>query len=576
MSRWPVAIVTLFCASCRRHPPAASSGDAGAALAVAWTARSSSGRATLQQRGEDSSCVLESSGGAEPWSAPVCAAKADQLAFVSEDGEWLLVLDPLPPVRDGQWQEADAISLFHRGELRIRAPVGDLVRTSKDLHFFIGTVGWLRGTSDLAGSPPRYGPGGDTVVGEVADGSTFSLPFDDRPRPRPPPPPPTPRTPPPTPAAADTGESPALAEPRAFDRTKELNRGKRAIRELVDAGKMISAVEELERLRGLVHDDAAMVRELADFEGKIAIHLLDIGNPSEARRFAGIGVETDADAPRPREAAGRIAYARNEVPAAMTEWNRGLQTNPGDDVLRRLVARGQTDTASLKETSNRSSQHFVLSFDGREDRETADIALALLEEAYQKVPAALYGFTPEDQVPVVLYPNEAFERLEKPRWAGGFFDGKVRTGSAGATTHQGAFRAVLTHEYGHAVLHRATRGQRAPSWFDEGMAQVAARILQPEPALTCGFGHQVPLASLGGGFASLPGDNRQVRAAYLTARHAVEGLLERKGRAAVQDLIRRAGAGEPFDKAFEHAIGQTYSAFLEAFDKKDCAAQSWK
>jgi hypothetical protein len=361
-----------------------------------------------------------------------------------------------------------------------------------------------------------------------------------------------------------------------LDRTKELNRGRRAVRELVDAGKMTSAVEELERLRGLFHDDPAAVRELADFEGRIAIHLIDIGNPSEARRFAGIGVETDADAPRPREALGRIAYARNEVPAAMSEWNRGLSTNPDDAVLRKLVARGRTDTASLKETQTRSSEHFILSFDGREDRETAEITLASLEEAYQKVPGALYGFTPADQVPVVLYPDEAFAQLAKPRWAHGFFDGKVRTGSAGATTHQVAFRLVLAHEYGHAVLHRAVQGRGAPGWFDEGMAQVAARILQPEPELTCGYGHQAPLASLGGGFAALPGDNRQVRAAYLTARHAVEGLLARKGRGAVQDLIKRAGAGEPFDKAFEHAIGQPYGAFIEAFDKKDCAAQSWK
>jgi len=589
MTRWGWLLLPVLLASgCRRHPPAQAAADAGAAsLPVAWTAQSASGQATIQQRGDPGrGCLLESSSGKQSWRAEVCAATPDQLTFVSEDGEWLLVFDPLPPVRDGHWEAADAVSLFHLGELRIRAPVGDLVRSSKDLHFFIGTVGWLRGTSDLPGSPPRYGPGGDTAAGEVADGSTFSLPFDDKPRPRPPPPVALP--PPVTPATARVPAPrlplpPPLPPPsppplrRGPQLAKELSRGLGAVEEDVKAGRLASAVEELERVRSTVRDDAGKMRELANYEGHLALYLLDVGNPDEARRFASIGVETDTEAPRPREALGKIAYAGNDLSAAMSEWNRGLAENPNDAALRSLVAKGQTESDNLKTYQTRSSDHFVLTFEGREERDVGDLALGILEEAYQKVPA-LYGFTPSDRVPVVLYPGDALQQVEsKPKWAAGVFDGKVRTGSGGAANHPNLLRRVLAHEYGHAILHRALRGMsRAPGWFDEGMAQAAGALLEPEPVLTCAFGHPVQLQGLGGGFALLPGDNRQIHAAYLTARHAVEGLLARKGRGAMQDLIKRAGSGEPFPAAFEHAMGQPSPAFLEAFDQKDCAAQNWK
>src|SRR6185295_440390 len=366
---------------------------------VVWTAESASGQATIQQRGEPGQgCLLESSGGKEAWRAEVCAATPDQLTFVSGDGEWLLVIDPLPPVREGHWEAADAVSLFHRGELRIRAPVGDFVHSSKDLHFFIGTVGWLRGTSDLEGSPPRYGHGGGTVEGELADGSTFSLPFDDKPRPRPPPPiamaPPSAKPPPPpaTPASArvpaprsalepasplltEAERDELLARRRRPQLAKELSRGLGEVEEDVRAGRLASAVEELEHVRSTVRDDAGKMRELANYEGHLALYLLDVGNPDEARRFASIGVETDAEAPRPREALGKIAYARNDLAAAMGEWNRGLAENPNDAALRSLVAKGQTESANLKTYQTRSSDHFVLTFEGREEREVGDLAL---------------------------------------------------------------------------------------------------------------------------------------------------------------------------------------------------------
>jgi hypothetical protein len=356
----------------------------------------------------------------------------------------------------------------------------------------------------------------------------------------------------------------------------DLFQGWKLAREHAKAGRISSAVEELERLRSAVHENAARVRWLANAEGSLASDLLEMGNPDDARRFANIGVETDPEAPRPREALGSISYARNDVTEAVSEWNRGLSANPQDASLRQLTSKAQVELASLKQYRTRSSDHFILTFEGEEDREIAGVALADLEEAYQKV-TALYAFKPADKVPVVLYPSEAFDQLEgRARWASGMFDGKVRAGTGGAAGHSRDFRGLLAHEYGHAVLHRAVRAARVPGWFDEGLAQVAAGILEPQVELTCGFGHEARLADLRNSFGALQGSNRQVLDCYLTARHAMERLIARRGREAVQEVIRRTGQGEPFDQAFERGIGQSYASFVEAFDRKECAAQNWK
>jgi hypothetical protein len=318
------------------------------------------------------------------------------------------------------------------------------------------------------------------------------------------------------------------------------------------------------------------VRVLAEAEGILATELLKTGSQVEAERIARIGVETDPAAARPREALGSIAYARNEVADAASEWNHGLSSNPQDWKLRDLVSKVQVELASLKQYRTRSSAHFVLSFQGDEDRDIADAVLSDLEEAYQRV-TVLYAFKPSDQVPVVIYPNEAFDRLEgKTPWAAGFFDGKVRAGSSGASAHPSAFRSLLAHEYGHAVLHRAVRGAEVPAWFNEGLAQVAEGILEPQVELTCPFGHGVPLVELRGPFGSLPGNLQQIHISYLTALHAAERLIAWRGRGAVQEILQRMGKGESFEQAFEHATGKSSAWFVGTFDKGDCAAQNWK
>ena len=574
-------LATLVASACQRHPSARAPEDAGQPLQpVAWTARSAGGKATVQQRGEGGRCVLEGAGAGRTWSAGVCAATREQLTFVSEDGQWLLVIDPLPPVREGRWQEADAVSLFLRGQLRVRAPVGDFVQSPRDLHFFIDAVGWLQGTADLEGTPPRYGPDGTTVRGELADGSPFSLPFDDTPRERPRPPAPTatapalrpPESPKPPVSPGPPPDRPALpaARPPRARPPMRVSLDLGVAWDHANAGRVSSAVEELERLRSAVHHDAAGLRELANAEGSFAIYLLQVGNPDEARRFATIGVETDAAAPRPREALGRISYSRNDVPEAMSEWSRGLAENPDDVSLKTLVAKGQVELASLKSYRTRSSDHFVLTFEeGREDRELAELTLSILEEAHQKV-TAVYAFRPADKVPVVIYPNETFSRLEgRARWAAGMFDGKVRVGCSGAMSHQRDFRSLLAHEYGHAVLHRATRGADVPGWFHEGTSEVAEGALEPRVPVTCAFGHGARLKDLRGPFAVLPGSVKQIHHSYFAANHAVERMIARWGPDSVRELIRRVGQGEPFDQAFEGVTRQSHTSFVEAFDRQD-------
>jgi hypothetical protein len=276
-----------------------------------------------------------------------------------------------------------------------------------------------------------------------------------------------------------------------------------------------------------------------------------------------MGLEVDSQAPEPRLVLGDLAYAANEVEDAVLEWGRGLTPNPTHARLQSRIQKAQAELALLHRYQTRRSQHFVLTFEGEGDQEVARFVLDTLEEAYGKV-GDFYGLRPSDSVPVVLYPKVAFDSLEKPSWAGAYFDGKLRIPSQGALDHQRDFRAKVAHEYGHAVFFRVVHGNGGATWLNEGLAQVAETMLEPIPETSCGFGHVAPLALLNQDWGRF--NSGQARAAYLTAKHAAERLVATRGADRVRALLTYLGERQSLPDAFEHATGQRYADFVEAFD----------
>jgi hypothetical protein len=131
----------------------------------------------------------------------------------------------------------------------------------------------------------------------------------------------------------------------------------------------------------------------------------------------------------------------------------------------------------------------------------------------------------------------------------------------------GELRALLFHEYTHAVFREQTGGDR-PFWLNEGMAELSERASRQQSGLTRGersslrrridAGEWLPLRRLAPSFAGL--DDEDARAAYLQATAAAEWIVTRSTREQRRRVIERLDAGEPDDAALEAGIGLSTDA----------------
>ena len=142
----------------------------------------------------------------------------------------------------------------------------------------------------------------------------------------------------------------------------------------------------------------------------------------------------------------------------------------------------------------------------------------------------------------------------------GFFDGRIHVVSAGHPA--GELRALLFHEYAHAVYREHTGGDR-PYWLNEGLAEITERSSVNRRGLTRSerqslrrrivAGEWIPLRRIAASFSGL--DDRDARAAYLEAMAAaawIEGRTDRRARAG---LLAKLGRGDAVDAALEAVLG---------------------
>ncbi|MCH7522799.1 MAG: rod shape-determining protein MreB [Chloroflexi bacterium] len=124
---------------------------------------------------------------------------------------------------------------------------------------------------------------------------------------------------------------------------------------------------------------------------------------------------------------------------------------------------------------------------------------------------------------VVFYGKAAYLKAHRHRFSFqtvGFFDGQIHVVSAAHPA--GELRALLFHEYSHAVYREQTGGDR-PYWLNEGLAEISERESLRRKGLTrserrvlrdvIDAGKWIPLRRLAPNFSGL--DDEGARAAYL-------------------------------------------------------------
>ena len=225
-----------------------------------------------------------------------------------------------------------------------------------------------------------------------------------------------------------------------------------------------------------------------------------------------------------------------------------------------------------------SHPHFRVYYDadlGKASDDYAATVLRYLEEAHSDAAERL-GAVPREPLGVRFYGKAAYLRAHRHRFSFqtvGFFDGRIHVVSAAHPA--GELRALLFHEYTHAVFREQTGGDR-PFWLNEGLAELSERAARRQQGLTRSersalwrritTNRWISLRRLAPSFAGL--DDSEARAAYLISTAAAWWLEGRTGRDQRGRLLDLLGTGVRDDEAFVEVLGLTTQGI-------DDAVQEW-
>jgi len=290
----------------------------------------------------------------------------------------------------------------------------------------------------------------------------------------------------------------------------------------------------------------------------------EMGDHDEAYRAFGRAAELDPSDGGARVLLGNAAYERDDLEEALEAWRSALEVDPELGEVRGRIEKADRERELEEGYRQLEGVHFRI----RYDREYPDAEALVremrraLDDARRETGAVLprRGLGP---VSVVVYSPDEFRRLTAGcDWTGGLFDGKIRVPFPESGRADGAFRALVTHEYVHALLYEWTSG-RCPAWLNEGLAQALAGEWDSSREETArGLASRAaypPLSELEDSFLQLP--EERVEAAYLVSYLVAAHLLEECSTPQLQALLRRIGSGATTEEALR-AVLRTSSADL--------------
>jgi tetratricopeptide (TPR) repeat protein len=212
-----------------------------------------------------------------------------------------------------------------------------------------------------------------------------------------------------------------------------------------------------------------------------------------------------------------------------------------------------------------ASQHFRVYYDpelGRASSDYAGTVMRYLEEARQNTGVRL-GAVPAERMGVMFYGRASYNRSHGHRFSFqtvGFYDGRIHVVSAAHPA--GELRALLFHEYVHAIFREHTGGDR-PYWLNEGLAELAERESRRQPGLTrsersllrarIDADEWIPLRRLAPSFSGL--DDDDARVAYLEATAAAAWIEARTDRDQRARILTALGDGHRADAALDEVLG---------------------
>ena len=266
-----------------------------------------------------------------------------------------------------------------------------------------------------------------------------------------------------------------------------------------------------------------------------------------------------------------IVLAQGKTQKAEDLLKEASRVNPK---LQQELADERRETARFKEQTFRRQDfsRFTVFYERLEDRTQAWTAVEKLNAAWNELTSHV-GLTPTDKIAVVVFsPLRMWTTWMMPGWVGGFFDeldGKVRI-SFMPEMGEVEFTNRLRHEFAHAFLHHLTP-QKIPRWFDEGFAQYVAlgqsrelfrRELRLKELSKLMAGEWLSAESLQKTLEYRGGSLLTLQQAYWQGEAVVICITTQRGDGTLAKIIQGMHLGQPFDQAFEKAMGQKVAAFV--------------
>lgn len=208
------------------------------------------------------------------------------------------------------------------------------------------------------------------------------------------------------------------------------------------------------------------------------------------------------------------------------------------------------------------SEHFLLSYDHSfAGRQFGEQVLTMLQQVRAQVGTTL-GRGLSEPIQVRLYTKAHYLEEHQHRFGFatvGFYDGAIHVVSARRPRNE--LRALLTHEYVHAVFEDALGGHQ-PFFLNEGIADRHEERVRGRGELTRTEWRQlleadrdgswIQLGSIIQGFGGLEG--KRALLAYLESRAAVE-LIERRHPGGIARWLERCSKGQAWEEALEAETG---------------------
>lgn len=264
-----------------------------------------------------------------------------------------------------------------------------------------------------------------------------------------------------------------------------------------------------------------------------------------------------------------IYYQKDDAEMAIRNLEAALRLSPSDNSLREILSKITREKKVEVGFQQEATEHFVVRFEGREERDIARVITLILKEAYREVGTSL-SFYPKNAITVILYSEEQFRDVTRtPAWTKGMFDGKIRIPIGGALSDQRLLEKVIFHEYTHAVIHNLS-GKGVPTWLNEGLAIYMEHGEKEwiEDTVSNELrkgGRIIPLYELHGTFMNM--EESKVSLIYAESYSAVDYLIDRYGIFRVKTLLEELSKRRDFREAFRDLFFVSYDEFQSSWEK---------